>query len=790
MASETLCSQCHQLPFPTLFFGSSANRNNALPFRHLHEVLAETVCKFCLFVNDLLGAHFGAEYLEKFIGCGHYADVVFYQSPIDVSYDALYGPSNGEMALCVEIGFHVPDHLYGKQPRLHRVDRTRDDNFNQDWVMPAMFALHPGGQNPLQQFPARFVDHMAIDWNLLKSWGSGCLSHSHPTSPVAVLATDTHRLNLRVIDVEKACVMLCPRTAPYIALSYQWGTDQKLKLRKENLQLLETEGYLDTPEGQPAQTIRDALFAVKTLGFRYAWIDALCIVQDDVDNFVQNVDMMDQIYAGAHLTIVAAAGQNAYYGLPGVSSKTSRSERQLRVNIANLDIASRLEGPRGAINFSRWNTRGWTYQERLLSNRILTFTDSQVFFQCTKGCNFEEQYHYPSINNATYTLPDPLAQLDFQIRDLWQIYAIAVEEYSKRSITKPSDKLRAFTGILNFLRRPLRGAFFFGLPANLFDVALLWKNLGPSIRSSKNSFPSWSWAGWDGPVMYDLVDSMNNTCECIVSQADITPMNIDFPLCSRADHKHTLPTRIPDNLEWKRVFDEEELSIHYESTDPLLPRYLYPRPLATISAAHLKSLSDGKKINTMLSISANVATFHLTEKHSHWVDELGIHKASCEQGVHKLCYLEILDNDNHMAGTIIVDGRLLPQLINKRHMFLALSRSTLYRTNEDPSWDSATKTFLHWSEQPPGVRQICNSQAEEHEGFARDFYSSASQNRDAEPNVSFFHNRYFSAEVWWPAINVLLISENQDGIFERLGIGKIHVDAFQPVARKKRLLLS
>ncbi|XP_044724639.1 uncharacterized protein HRG_02535 [Hirsutella rhossiliensis] len=30
----------------------------------------------------------------------------------------------------------------------------------------------------------------------------------------------------------------------------------------------------------------------------------------------------------------------------------------------------------------RWNTRGWTYQELLLSRRLLFFTDSQVYFQC------------------------------------------------------------------------------------------------------------------------------------------------------------------------------------------------------------------------------------------------------------------------------------------------------------------------------------------------------------------------------------------------------------------------
>ncbi|OCK91309.1 HET-domain-containing protein, partial [Cenococcum geophilum 1.58] len=304
----------------------------------------------------------------------------------------------------------------------------------------------------------------------------------------------------RVIDVECACIVPCPPDAPYIALSYQWGTDQKVKLRKEYISIMTTPGFFNTAEGQPAQTIRDAMTMVQQLGYRFAWVDALCIVQDDIENVIENVDRMNQVYQGAHLTFVAAAGQNAYHGLPGVS--TPRKERQLRVHIKGITISSMLENAHGAISFTRWNTRGWTYQERLLSKRLVIFTASQVFYQCDRGCGFQEQYQYTPGSDFTHTLPDPLTRLDFENRNIWEVYAIAVAEYTRRSLTDPMDKLRALGGILNCLEQPFGAPFFFGLPSTLFDVGLLWKPLGPCSRDS-SAFPSWSWAGWDGAVVYE-----------------------------------------------------------------------------------------------------------------------------------------------------------------------------------------------------------------------------------------------------------------------------------------------
>ncbi|KAH6701976.1 heterokaryon incompatibility, partial [Leptodontidium sp. MPI-SDFR-AT-0119] len=41
----------------------------------------------------------------------------------------------------------------------------------------------------------------------------------------------------------------------------------------------------------------------RSLGFRYIWIDSLCIIQDDVHDWNLQASQMDSIYRNARLTL-------------------------------------------------------------------------------------------------------------------------------------------------------------------------------------------------------------------------------------------------------------------------------------------------------------------------------------------------------------------------------------------------------------------------------------------------------------------------------------------------------
>jgi hypothetical protein len=61
------------------------------------------------------------------------------------------------------------------------------------------------------------------------------------------------------------------------------------------VQSLSAKGGLDNLD-VPA-TIRDAMTVIEAVGEWYLWVDAFCIVQDDVKELMDQVAQMDSIYA-------------------------------------------------------------------------------------------------------------------------------------------------------------------------------------------------------------------------------------------------------------------------------------------------------------------------------------------------------------------------------------------------------------------------------------------------------------------------------------------------------------
>lgn len=371
---------------------------------------------------------------------------------------------------------------------------------------------------------------------------------------------------------------------------------------------------------------------------------------------------------------------------------------------------------------------------------------------------------------ATLTVFDPRFQLDFENDNLFDVYATAVAEYTKRALTNSDDKLKAMNGLFNLLEYPFRGPFHFGVPTTLFDVGLLWMPVHASSRSNMQ-FPSWSWAGWSGAARYAMNGSMNNMCECTISQATIESKN-GVKLCSEIDYidQYSFFQGENDN-QWKRQFDEETLEIHYELLEAESYQYRYPRPLSTVAEdvrRHLKHENSG-----VLKIHGMTGIFRLTDKHV----DMYVPWSTCRPGHHQQCHLAVLDTKGQVAGVIFVDGRTAPQLMNQSHKFLALSRSTLYRTDIDAAWDDETNSFRSWTHPLSGLPE----ELEEDGELINEFGFEISR--------SECFGKEFNARVFWPVLNVLLLSELKNGVVERVGIGKIHVDAFFPIAKKETIML-
>ncbi|KAI0883787.1 heterokaryon incompatibility protein-domain-containing protein [Annulohypoxylon maeteangense] len=797
--SDDLCERCRNICFRSLFHGSGEHDDyftKETKLGTLQEIWSETSCLFCQLVKYTLENHFKKNSVEVVLLKEAATAIFMYWGPLDEAHDDLKISTR-------DIPYYIDFGVYS-------LERSTKTDGSTIYSNPQVIALRDSDRmesNPSIHF-GRTVNSGKVDWSMINDWLVSCSSTHIVNRPANSNHNSPHQEDqskLRVIDVSKACIVTLPPKARYIALSYVWGKDQALKLKKNNETSLSTAGCFDRKEFHPSRTIIDAIQVVRHLGYLYLWVDALCIVQDDSENKQANIERMGQIYNEALLTIVAAAGTHADHGLPGVSPECQRSPRQKTVTIQGITMANRFYSN---INSTYWNKRGWTYQERILSPRILAFTPSHITYNCDEGCDHDEQF-YAAYDGARFTPFYNASKLDFESNNIFDVYAFAVSEYTKRSINDPMDKIKAFKGALELLQKPFKGPFFFGLPVSMFDVGLLWIPVGPCSRGN-TSFPSWSWAGWEGAVAYDYIeaDTLTNLCECTVSQCSIKTSDTDIDLCYSSMPRTHDDTLIKDQ-NWTRHFDLETCEIYYRASEEELQSYRYPRPLSAIGREASHHLS--KDLGQILQIRGRVAKFHLTRQHS----GASSIASSCRSGHNGQCNLAILDSKNRTVGRVLIDARTLPELQNREHRFLALSRSTLYSNDEDISWEEDSKTFRSWVGAPAsdedGLHKV--EYEEYHRPFARRIADSSSEIGDGdsvlpEPaakmdrasifrkdyngpqeNRGPFDARYFSNKVFWPLFNVLLLSEEKNGVVERCGIGQIHVDAFRANDKEEKVLL-
>ena len=97
----------------------------------------------------------------------------------------------------------------------------------------------------------------------------------------------------------------------YIALSHCWGPADFRTYNKSTKERFEATISLN----EMVKTFKDLFQLADQLGIRYVWIDALCILQDDKDDWDLESSTMFQVYLWATLTVVAAASWSSTEGL-------------------------------------------------------------------------------------------------------------------------------------------------------------------------------------------------------------------------------------------------------------------------------------------------------------------------------------------------------------------------------------------------------------------------------------------------------------------------------------------
>ncbi|KAI5458358.1 heterokaryon incompatibility protein-domain-containing protein [Mariannaea sp. PMI_226] len=458
------------------------------------------------------------------------------------------------------------------------LDRVDEPEWIADFWTPSMGDFDRIGEYELYIMPGSHCPWPTIgsfidkDWpgEDALHWKGGRAGHiTHDPSSLTLLDTiqswietcrDTHsicfeaessvqsRLPKRVIsidpsDVRNICLLEAvdskSRDEPYIALSHCWGKTHNILLTKKSINQFK----LRIPYDQLSNTFKDAVKLAQGLGVRYLWIDSLCIVQDDREDWEIEAAKMASIYEGAYLVAAATGFPDGNAGFltakkPFISQagffpdgkpfeiygrdsldhaafswgmKSAHFE-----DFINPTSAARLVNPSNYPLFYR----AWCFQERALATRILHFTKDEIIFDCLTGINCEcgalsnhqgdaflpprrilrlGHKHIPVAHDRRFNILQHNSRWSLQTssqsilhNELWRDIVVS---YSAKQITQKTDGLPALAGLAIKLSGELTGRYLAGLWEKDLLNGLRWYPVEKESDEQIDHYtvPSWSW---------------------------------------------------------------------------------------------------------------------------------------------------------------------------------------------------------------------------------------------------------------------------------------------------------
>jgi hypothetical protein len=168
------------------------------------------------------------------------------------------------------------------------------------------------------------------------------------------------------------------------------------------------------------KTFQDAVIITRSLGVKYLWIDSLCIIQDNMDNWNIEAARMKSVYAGCYTMIAADNSINSHggcfsssvhektrsYAVESVGPFLSKARAFIRLTHMRGAFHERISHDIGNIyqdDKSRTvlDQRGWCFQERVLAPRILHLGKSELAWECSETVTSECQSVITSLDKES-----------------------------------------------------------------------------------------------------------------------------------------------------------------------------------------------------------------------------------------------------------------------------------------------------------------------------------------------------------------------------------------------------
>lgn len=303
----------------------------------------------------------------------------------------------------------------------------------------------------------------------------------------------------------------------------------------------------------------DAICYARRLEIFYLWIDSLCIIQDDADDWKQESAQMASIYQNAHVVLSATKLFNPHAHIFGdldpkfeahkVEIQTSETHEEVwfRRSLDHMPSVLHDSQPQSPLPTL---SRGWIFQERLLAARVLHFGPHELLWECLQhsACQCTAEPAMSSSNTAAPALSNiSLGGRELQLKSAfnlhnWKSWDEAVlcrcwhklvEQYSKLNLTHDSDIFPAFSGVSKQFQAALASKSLAGLWEKTLLKDLLWHSASfvdglerPWVRPVAWRAPTWSWASIRYPATFIDTSQGIDPC-CTVKEACCTAAGID-----------------------------------------------------------------------------------------------------------------------------------------------------------------------------------------------------------------------------------------------------------------------